>query len=149
MQALLFSLYTILSGAQQGIIAWLFREYVPEARKDWVHAALHYGGVLIYLLLVGWACYVGSWHQLGYLLIEAALARALLFDPSLNLSQSWFNHREGRPAEPLFKVGTIAATDRALQWLARRLSWPAPRVRLVLWVVSVGAAGLLLVVKCK
>jgi hypothetical protein len=96
MSALLFSLYTLLSGAQQGIITWLFREYVPEARKDWGHPALHYGGVLIYLVLVAWACYVASWQGMVVLLIEAGLARALLFDPSLNLSQSWFNHREGR-----------------------------------------------------
>jgi hypothetical protein len=55
MSALLFALYTILSAAQQGIITWLFREYVPTKRTDWIHAALHYGGVLIYLLVVGWA----------------------------------------------------------------------------------------------
>ena len=150
MPAILFALYTILSGAQQGIITWLFREYVPEARKDWVHAALHYGGVLIYLMLVAAVAYrLGPLSEKVGVLVVAGLARALLFDPSLNLSQSWFNHREGRPAEPLFKVGTIAAGDRALQWLARRLSWPAPRVRLVLWVVSLLGAGLLLVVKCK
>jgi hypothetical protein len=145
MSALLFSLYTILSGAQQGIITWLFREYVPSSRKDWVHAALHYGGVLIYLLLVVWACYVGSWHQLAYLLTEAALARALLFDPSLNLSQSWVNHREGRLAEPLFKVGTIAFLDLWVRWLAAKLNMQPEHLRAGLWVVCLLVAVMLLV----
>ena len=139
---LLFALYTILSGAQQGIITWLFREYVPPARTDWIHAALHYGGVLIYLLLVGWAIYLTPNPSLSGVgvLIEATAARALLFDPSLSLSQSWFNHREGRAAEPLFKVGTVALLDRALRWLAARLSWPPERVRLVVWVASLALA---------
>jgi hypothetical protein len=144
MTALLFSLYTILSGAQQGIITWLFREYVPEARKDWVHAALHYGGVLIYLLLVGWAAYVGSWHGVLVLLLEAGLARALLFDPSLNLSQSWFNHREGRPAEQLFKVGTIAVLDRGIRWLAQQLGMEPENLRALLWGLCVVLALCLL-----
>jgi hypothetical protein len=145
MSALLFALYTILSGAQQGIITWLFREYVPLARKDWVHAALHYGGVLIYLLLVGWAVYLTPYPSLlGVLLIEAALARALLFDPCLNLAQSWFNHREGRPAEPLFKVGTVAVLDRGLRWLAGQLGMEPAHLRLTVWVVSLLGAGLLL-----
>jgi hypothetical protein len=139
MSALLFTLYTILSGVQQGIITWLFREYVPLARKDWIHAALHYGGVLIYLLIVGWAIYLTPYPSLlgvGVLLAEASLSRALLFDPCLNLAQSWFNYREGRPAEPLFKVGTVAVLDRGLRWAAARLSWPPERLRLAVWVVS-------------
>jgi hypothetical protein len=37
-------------------------------------------------------------------------------------------------AEPLFKVGTVALTDRALRKLATRLSWQAERLRLVVWV---------------
>jgi hypothetical protein len=137
MTALLFSLYTLLSGAQQGIITWLFREYVPEARKDWVHAALHYGGVLIYLLLVGWAAYVGSWHGIVVLLIEAGLARALLFDPALNTSRSWFNHREGRAWGGLFEVGTIAAGDRAIRWLAQKLNMVPEYLRMLLWGLCV------------
>ena len=138
MAVLLFALYTILSSAQQGIITWLFREYVPESRKDWVHAALHYGGVLIYLVLVAYVVYQLQQPWL-VLLIEAALA--LLFDPSLNLSQSWFNYREGRPAELVFKVGTIAFTDKMI----RKLCPGHPeRVRLVLWVVSLLLAAYLL-----
>jgi hypothetical protein len=141
MTLLLFALYTILSGAQQGIITWLFREYVPPVRTDWVHAALHYGGVLIYLLLVGWAIYLTPTPSLlgvGVLLTEAVAARALLFDPCLSLSQSWFNHREGRAAEPLFKVGTIAFTDRAIRWLAGELGMKPEHLRLVVWLLSVG-----------
>lgn len=89
---------------------------------------------------------MGSWQHWNSLLIEATAARALLFDPSLSLSQSWFNHREGRAAEPLFKVGTVALLDRALRWLAARLSWPPERLRLVVWVVSLGTTGALLLV---
>jgi uncharacterized protein (DUF2236 family) len=143
---LLFALYTILSGAQQGIITWLFREYVPPARTDWVHAALHYGGVLIYLLLVGYVVYLTPYPSLvgvGVLLAEATAARLLLFDPTLSLSQSWFNHREGRPAEPLFKVGTVALLDRALRWLAVQLSWRPERLRLVVWIGSLVGTVLL------
>ncbi len=135
MVALLFALYTILSGAQQGIITWLFREYVPESRKDWVHAALHYGGVLIYLVLVAGVGYHLSQAWL-VVLIEAVLLRALLFDLCLSLSQSWFNKREGRAAELLFKVGTIAAGDRAIRWLAAKLNWKPDQLRLVLWLLS-------------
>ncbi len=146
MTLLLFALYTILSGAQQGIITWLFREYVPPVRKEWVHAALHYGGVLIYLLLVGWAIYLTPYPSLlgvGVLLLEATAARALLFDPCLSLSQSWFNYREGRPAEPLFKVGTIALLDRALRWLAGELGMKPEHLRLVVWILSLVVAILL------
>jgi hypothetical protein len=136
MSTLLFALYTILSGGQQGIITWLFREYVPESRKDWVHAALHYGGVIIYLVLVAYVVYQlqQPWWAL---LVEAALIRALLFDPSLNLSQSWFNYREGRPAEPLFKVGTIAAGDRAIRWAADKLGMKPELLRFILWLLSI------------
>ncbi|MVN78907.1 hypothetical protein GO988_21470 [Hymenobacter sp. HMF4947] len=136
MTALLFSLYTVLSGAQQGIITWLFREYVPESRRDWVHAALHYGGVIIYLLLVAYCGYVASWHGWVLLLVEASLSRALLFDPALNTSRSWFNYREGRAWGNLFEVGTTAAGDKALRWLAEKLNWLPERLRLGLWVLS-------------
>jgi hypothetical protein len=149
MSTLLFVLYTIPSGAQQGIITWLFREYVPLARKDWVHAALQYGGVLIYLLLVVWTVYLTPYPSLlgvGALLIEAALARTLLFDPCLNLAQSWFNYREGRPAEPLFKVGTVAVLDRCLRWLAGKLGMEPAHLRLTVWAATfITACSMLLV----
>jgi hypothetical protein len=90
--------------------------------------------VLIYLVLVAYVVY--HLHQPWWvLLVEASLARALLFDPSLNLSQSWFNYREGRAAEPLFKVGTIAAGDRAIRWAADKLSMKPEHLRLILWLV--------------
>jgi hypothetical protein len=80
-------------------------------------------------------------HQLQQpwwvLLLEACLARALLFDPSLSLSQSWFNHREGRSAESLFKVGTIAAGDRATRWADDKLSMEPEHLRFLLWVVCI------------
>jgi uncharacterized protein (DUF2236 family) len=104
-----------------------------------VHAALHYSGVLIYLLLVGYVIYLTPYPSLlgvGVLLAEAMAARALFFDPCLSLSQSWFNYREGRPAEPLFKVGTVALLDKMFRSVAARLSWPPERLRLVVWVAS-------------
>lgn len=145
MSALLFALYTILSAAQQGVITWLFREYVPTSRQDWIHAALHYGGVLIYLLIVGYVAYLLtplSLKEEGLLLLTATLARALLFDPCLNLAQSWFNYREGRPAEPLFKVGTVAVLDRGLRWLADQLGMEPAHLRLAVWVLSIVGAML-------
>jgi hypothetical protein len=136
MALLLFALYSILSGGQQGIITWLFREYVPESRKDWVHAALHYGGVIIYLVLVAYVVYQLQ-QPWWVLLIDAALARALLFDPSLSVSQSWFNYREGRPAESLFKVGT---GDRAISWAADKLGMEPEYLRAIIWVVCLALA---------
>jgi len=147
MSALLFALYTILSGAQQGVITWLFREYCPPSRTDWIHAALHYGGVLIYLLIVGYVAYLLAPLSIkdGVLLLATATAaRALLFDPCLNLAQSWFNYREGRPVEPIFKVGTVALLDRALRWVADQLGMEPAHLRLAVWVGSLVVTGLLL-----
>jgi hypothetical protein len=134
MAALLFALYTILSGAQQGIITWLFREYVPEKRKDWVHAALHYGGVLIYLLLVAYVVYQLQ-HSWWVLLVEAILLRALLFDPALNTSRSWFNYREGRPWGSAFEVGTTAIGDKVIHRVAHALGIEPEHLRFLLWLV--------------
>jgi GNAT superfamily N-acetyltransferase len=150
MVLLLFALYTLLSGAQQGIITWLFREYVPPFRADWVHAALHYGGVIIYLLLVGWAIYLTPHPSLlgvGVLLIEATLARALLFDPALNTLRSWFNYREGRAWGNVFEVGTIAAGDKAVRWLADKLGMEPEHLRFLLWLVCVAAVVAWLLLK--
>ncbi|MGI4864196.1 MAG: hypothetical protein ACRYFZ_09765 [Janthinobacterium lividum] len=145
MTALLFALYTILSGAQQGIITWLFREYVPSTRTDWVHAALHYGGVIIYLLIVGYVAYLLAPLSLKegmLLLVTAVLARALLFDPALNTSRSWFNYREGRPWGNVFEVGTIAAGDKAVRWVANQLGMEPEHLRLLLWLVCLAGAVL-------
>jgi hypothetical protein len=43
--------------------------------------------------------------------------------------QSWFNHREGRPTEPLFKIGTIAVLDRSIRWLAQLLGMQPEHMR--------------------
>jgi hypothetical protein len=139
MSILLFALYSILSGGQQGIITWLFREYVPESRKDWVHAALHYGGVIIYLVLVAYVVYQLQ-QPWWVLLLEAGLTRALLFDPSLSLSQSWFNYREGRAAESLFKVGNIAIGDRAIRWGADKLGMEPEHLRCIIWIACLALA---------
>jgi hypothetical protein len=70
---------------------------VPLARKEQIHAALHYGGVLIYLLIAGYVVHVLGWRSWPLLLVEASLSHALLFDPCLHPTQPWFNYREGRP----------------------------------------------------
>jgi hypothetical protein len=64
----------------------------------------------------------------------ALASRLLLFDPMLNTSAG----------EPAFAVGATALTDRALRWLAARLSWPPERLRLWVWVVSLVACLLTL-----
>ena len=72
MNALFFSLYTVLSGAQHGLIVWLLTEYVPPRFKEWIDAAYHYGGLLLYALLVAYASYTTttSWQ----LVVAAGLA---------------------------------------------------------------------------
>ena len=60
------------------------------------------------------------------------LSRVLLFDPVLNMASG---------AEA-FAVGATALTDRALRWLAARLSWPPER--LVMWVVRLAETAYLL-----
>ena len=74
------------------------------------------------------------------------LLRALLFDVNLNTSRSWFNHREGRPWGNLFEVGTTAAGDKGMRWLALLLTWPPELVRAMLWGVALAGAVALLVV---
>lgn len=133
---LFFALYTIFSGLQQGVIVWHLTEYVPPSRKDWIDAAYHTGGILIYLLLIGYALHAEPGH-LRTILAAAVLSRALLFDLSLNVARGYVDRREGRPPSPLFQVGTTAATDRLL----RRLAPNHPEtLRLVLWLATVVAA---------
>jgi hypothetical protein len=69
----------------------------------------------------------------------ALLSRLLLFDPVLNTSAG----------EPAFAVGATALTDRALRWLATRLSMQPERLRLVMWVGSLVASCSLLVISYK
>ncbi len=150
MAALFFFLYTLLSSAQQGIIAWLFREHVPPARSEWVHVALHYFGVALYAVLVLAAELVSWWFAWGHvvrgpaaisLVVQAVLVRALVFDPGLNTSRSWYNHREGRPWGPLFEVGTVALSDRLIRAVAQRLGARPERLRVGLWLFTLALAA--------
>ena len=136
---LLFALYSVFSGLQQGIIVWNLTEYVPPSRKEWIDAAYHSGGLLIYLLLLGYVLYASP-EPISFLLAGAVFSRALFFDLSLNLARGYVNRREGRPASPLLQVGNTAFTDRLL----RRLAPQRPeRLRLVLWLLTLGASAAL------
>ena len=131
-----FAAYTALSGLQQGIIVWLLTEYVPPSRKDWIDAAFHTGGLLIYALLITWAV-LTDWNNIAQLLLAAVLCRALLFDLSLNAARAYFNRREGRPSSPLFQVGYTSLSDRTL----RRLAPENPeRLRLILWLLTLAGS---------
>jgi hypothetical protein len=66
----------------------------------------------------------------------AGLVRACLFDPVLLATRNYYNHREGRPSEPVFSVGTTAASDRALRWLAPRLGLEPEQLRGTVWALS-------------
>lgn len=92
----------------------------PAAKRN--NAALHGWLTAAYLLPLALA--PASWPV-------ALLARLLVFDPAVNAGAG----------APLFQVGQTAAFDRALQWLAARLHWPAPRLRLALWLAAVPAAA--------
>ncbi|MBJ6145755.1 hypothetical protein [Hymenobacter sp. BT559] len=100
----------------------------PEAKRQ--SFALHYVLTAAYFLPLVLA--PGTW-------LEAVLSRLLLFDPVINLASG------GK----VFAVGATAATDRALRWLAARLSWPPERLRLVVWVVSLAISCWLLVISYK
>jgi hypothetical protein len=95
----------------------------PEAKRQ--AFALHWLLALAYFLPVVLA--PASW-------LTAGLARLLLFDPALNLGAG----------DKLFAVGQTAASDRAMQWLAMKLSWQADGVRAVLWAVCLLLAAYLI-----
>jgi hypothetical protein len=138
------ALYTLLSAAQQGVLTWLLRAYVPPSRQGLVNLALHVGGGLLYGLLLAGVLALGPAPTpagAARLLGQAALVRLLLFDPVLNLGRALLDRRAGQPATALFTVGTSAATDRALRWLAPRLALTPSRLRLLLWLA--GALGAL------
>lgn len=129
------SSFLLAEGGMQGIITWLFREYVPPTRQDWIDAALHWGGVIIYgVLTLAIAYYrptAGAWYWvLADTVVLAVLARGLLFDVALNLGRIWFDHREHRPKSSLWAVGTSARSDKSVQALAAWLKtrWPGERV---------------------
>ena len=122
------------------LMAWAQGKFLPAIRRtppgheaQLQALALHYVlgvGYLLPLILVP--------TLLG---VAVALAsRLLLFDPVLNYAAG----------DAVFAVGATALTDRALRWLAARLSWPPERLRLVVWVVSlVGTVCLLLAQSSK
>ena len=120
MTATLFVLYTVLSGAQQGVLAFLLREFVPYRFSAWVNAAFHYGGGLLYALIVGYAAYVTP-APLWYTLALAGLLRLALFDPAVNLAHGYTAQRNGQWWEPLFSVGFSSLTDRIIRWVANLL----------------------------
>ena len=100
--------------------------------------ALHWLLTVLYFLPLLLVLCLAPHHVITHGII-AGLARLLLFDPVLNLAAG----------DPAFAVGRTAASDRALQWLALRVGWPASRVRAVVWVFSVGVACLLLIINWK
>lgn len=120
--------FVVLNAVPQGIVTWHLREYVPAGRLDWLDAALHAGGVLAY----AWAVY-GRVPHAGAPWAWAWLLRWLLFDLVLMLTWNYINHREHRPAESLFQVGTTAATDRLTRWVATRLGQSPGHVRAASW----------------
>jgi len=114
----------------QGLLMPAIRRTPPGAEAGRQAFALHWLLTTAYFLPLGLAPH--TWPA-------AVLARVLLFDPVLNLAAG------DRP----FAVGRTAASDRALQWVALRVGWPADRVRLVVWLLSVVAACYLLIVNWK
>ena len=138
MVALLFAVYSLLSGVQQGIIAWLLREYSPPAKQEWVNAALHTIGGLIYAAVAAYAIYVGG--DALRLAGLAVLLRIALFDVALNAGRSWFSHREGRNWEPVFSVGKSALADRALNAVAKLLRLNPSVLSAILRAAALAAA---------
>jgi hypothetical protein len=113
----------------QGVLMPAIRRTPPGVEAKRQAFALHVVLAVAYflpLLLV--LCFAPE-HSTRASII-AVLGRLLLFDPLLNL---------GAGDKP-FAVGQTAASDRALQWLAAKLSWPVQRVRAVLWMVCLVGA---------
>ncbi|MDO7888249.1 hypothetical protein [Hymenobacter cheonanensis] len=127
----------VLMAAGQGLLLPAVRRTPPGAEARRQSFALHGLLTAVYFLPVVLVLCLAPHDSIRHGII-AVLARLLLFDPVLNLAAS------DRP----FAVGQTAASDRALQWLAQRVGWPADRVRAVVWVLSVGVAGYL-VIKLK
>ena len=118
----------------QGWLMPAIRRTPPGAEASRQDKALHWLLTAVYFLPLLLVICLAP-HLIISSSIIAVLARLLLFDPVLNLAAG----------DTVFAVGQTAATDRALQWLARRLSWLATRVRLVLWVVSLLLAAYCLI----
>ena len=134
--AALLGAYTVGSGLQQGILTFALREYVPQRESAWINAALHAGGALLYALLTDFAVRATPDAPVWTVVALALLLRITLFDISLNTARSWHAHREGRPWEPVFAVGTSSLADRAIQGAAKVLGGLNPAV------LSAGLRGL-------
>lgn len=155
MAALIFAFFNVVFGAMQGIIVWLFAEYVPPKHQEWIDAALHKGGVLLYSILVGAVTIYQilllhllpwEWERwalvLGLTATKAFLTRALLFDPSLNLARNWYTHREKK--SPMiwtpWAVGGSAKSDRLVVHLAFLLNKSPESTRFWCWLLTWGVA---------
>jgi hypothetical protein len=155
MPTAVFVLITLISGAKDGIVAWLFREYVPTKRLDWINAALHGGGGLVYAVVVAlvwalawaWAIIFDAapigwplaWTVGKNVVVQALLTRWLLFDVVLNLTRSYFDWREGQPfALNVFAVGEAAISDRLTRWAAARLHLAPSVLRFICWLLALG-----------
>lgn len=121
-------LYVVLDATAQGKLGLLNRAYVPPAAAPQVDLPLHKLYPACYAVLVlALACFVGwQWVIVGLLL------RIALFDPVLNAAKS----------DPLFAVGSSAATDKLL----RRLSPVHPErlsatLRIAAALLSLGAVA--------
>jgi hypothetical protein len=127
---LYWPLAVALMAIGQGLVMPAIRRTPPGPEASRQAFGLHYLLTLAYFLPVALAPH--TWPL-------ALLARLLLFDPLLNLAAG----------EPLFDVGKTALSDRAFQWLAARIGWPAEHVRFAVWMVCLGlaAGGLLLLYK--
>jgi hypothetical protein len=137
MDAFLFLGFTLFSAISQGIITWLFREFVPPKYNEWVDAALHKGGVLLYGFILSYVLYRNEYVGWLATVILAVMIRLALFDLVLNLTKLWFNHREGRSEKAvLFEVGTTALTDRIINKISDELNITPSHLRVIIWIVT-------------
>ena len=115
----------LLMAAAQGLLMPAIRRTPPGPEAKRQAFALHVLLTVLYFLPI--ALVIALDCVTPFNAIAAAIAaRLLLFDPVLNLAAG----------DAAFAVGQTAATDRALQWLAARVGWPASRVRAVVWGMS-------------
>lgn len=122
----LLGLLVILEAAQQGVLTWVLREFMPQdyhgvKLSRYTGYALHEVGVAAYLLVAAWLAH--PLHLLGNVnfWLAVVVVRVCLFDPLLNLTRNTMNRLLGRPWEPLFAVGTSSLTDRLIRFAARPL----------------------------
>jgi|GEM_PF-2774467 len=118
----------LLMATGQGLLLPAIRRTEPGAEAKRQAFALHWLLTAAYYAPLALA--PRTWSA-------AVLARVLLFDPVLNLAAG----------DHAFAVGQTAASDRALQWVALRVGWPAERVRVVVWVACVAGGGWLVIGK--